>query len=244
MSNAEEVWRRKSDDQVIDAASRLSEYTDEGQRIILSEAKRRGLSVAPLLETVARIEAQAAQPRAKGLCAYCGTYILFGGIGEGNARFCNERCRSEGILIGVSRQVPDQIVAEYVRRLHEGACPVCGGPGPVDFRISHRIWSALIVSSSSNRPRLTCRQCGIRANVKDGLFSLAFGWWGLPWGIIMTPIQVGRNVVRVLRPTDDSRPSPELERMVRLRLAADLVGGTAHAASVDTSTGAGRTPPR
>jgi hypothetical protein len=37
MSNAEEGWPRKTDDQVFEASSRLSEHTHDGQRIILSE---------------------------------------------------------------------------------------------------------------------------------------------------------------------------------------------------------------
>ena len=118
---------------------------------------------------------------------------------------------------------------------------MCGGPGPVDLRISHRIWSALIVSSWINRPRLTCRECGVKANVKDGLFSLVFGWWGRPWGVIVTPVQVSRNVMRVLRCPDDSKPSPELERMVRLRLAADVIAATHDTALVDPLAGNGRT---
>lgn len=42
---AEEVWRRKSDDELRKAAGSLREYTDEGRKIILAELSRRSISV-------------------------------------------------------------------------------------------------------------------------------------------------------------------------------------------------------
>ena len=38
MPEAEAVWRRKTDEDVLLAASSLSEYTEDGRRIILAEA--------------------------------------------------------------------------------------------------------------------------------------------------------------------------------------------------------------
>src|SRR5262245_58824785 len=52
----EEIWRRKSDEEVIAANKRLSEYTEVGQRIILAEMDRRGLSPAAALNDPERIE--------------------------------------------------------------------------------------------------------------------------------------------------------------------------------------------
>jgi hypothetical protein len=40
----EEVWRRKSDDDLLAARATLHEYTEAGQRIVLAEIERRGLS--------------------------------------------------------------------------------------------------------------------------------------------------------------------------------------------------------
>jgi hypothetical protein len=49
MSEAEDIWCRKADEELLLAVSSLSDYTEEGQRIILAEAERRGLNVAPIL---------------------------------------------------------------------------------------------------------------------------------------------------------------------------------------------------
>lgn len=40
---SEEIWRRKTDDQVAAAAQTIDEYTAEGQRVILAEMQRRGI---------------------------------------------------------------------------------------------------------------------------------------------------------------------------------------------------------
>ncbi len=42
-----ELWRRKSDQDVLDAVSRFHEYTDVGQAILRDEVQRRGLSFPP-----------------------------------------------------------------------------------------------------------------------------------------------------------------------------------------------------
>jgi len=42
----EELWKGAPDDAIVDAASKWSTLNAEGQRVILAEAKRRGLKVA------------------------------------------------------------------------------------------------------------------------------------------------------------------------------------------------------
>ena len=43
MNDAERIWREKSDDDLLDAAAELDQFTADGQRIIREELKRRGL---------------------------------------------------------------------------------------------------------------------------------------------------------------------------------------------------------
>ena len=56
------------------------------------------------------------------------------------------------------------------------------------------------------------------------LVSLAAGWWCFPWGLIITPVQVVRIVSAMAGGSDDLRPSPMLEKTVRLMIASQLVG--------------------
>jgi hypothetical protein len=60
MSDPQAIWRAKTDDELLDAAEDLSEFTEEGERIIRAELRRRGLPVPD---------------RPIGACARCGRTI-------------------------------------------------------------------------------------------------------------------------------------------------------------------------
>ena len=45
--DAEQIWREKSDEDLIEAGERLSEFTSEGERIIRAELRHRGLPDPP-----------------------------------------------------------------------------------------------------------------------------------------------------------------------------------------------------
>jgi len=60
MSDGEAIWRVKTDDEILEAAEDLSEFTEEGERIIRAELRRRGLPVPD---------------RPIGVCSRCGRSI-------------------------------------------------------------------------------------------------------------------------------------------------------------------------
>lgn len=45
------------------------------------------------------------------------------------------------------------------------------------------------------------------------------GWWGFPWELILTPVQVARNLMGMLRKENLHSPSPQLENIARLNIA-------------------------
>jgi hypothetical protein len=47
MSSAEDIWRRKTDEEVAQAAGCLADYTEEGQAVIRAEMSRRGIAEPP-----------------------------------------------------------------------------------------------------------------------------------------------------------------------------------------------------
>jgi hypothetical protein len=153
-------------------------------------------------------------------CGYCGSSILLGGTQSGQQRYCDQTCASKGALAAAGRAIPDDAARAEAARVQAGPCPKCGGTGPVDVHTSYRIWSAVYLTRWSSRPQLACRSCGVKTRVADTLFSLVFGWWGFPWGLLMTPMQVIRNIAGMLRKSDPRGPSPELLNMVRLHMAA------------------------
>ena len=166
-------------------------------------------------------------------CSYCGSTIIFGGKGDGDMTFCNESCLAKGIDVRLARRLPDDVVRERVAIIHQGSCPRCHGRGPVDVHVSYRVWSALLFTFSSSRPQVSCQSCGVKSKVCDAFFCLLFGWWGVPGGLIRTPIQLLRNVGSLLSPPDPSRASDALASTVRVSLARELIGE--HEASAGAS---------
>jgi len=156
-------------------------------------------------------------------CDYCGTTIVFGGVKDNELRFCNAECHQKGHVVVLSRSVPKDIVDNQVRQIHRGPCPKCHGSGPVDVHTSHRIYSLLMYTSWSSSPNVSCRSCGMKSQIGNTIFSLALGWWGFPWGFIMTPVQIGRNIIGMVKGPDESKPSGKLENLVRISIASQTL---------------------
>lgn len=156
-------------------------------------------------------------------CAYCNTTIVFGGVKQGDLRYCNAECAEASALLGYASQLPAAEVQRAVVEVSRGLCPRCHGLGPVDVHTTYRVWSALFMTSWSSRPAVCCQSCGKKQALQDGFYSAVLGWWGFPWGLVMTPVQIVRNIIAFSRDPGLEQPSPELERMVRLELAASLV---------------------
>ena len=156
-------------------------------------------------------------------CGHCGTTIFFGGIRENHRRFCNAKCRQGFYLASVADLVPVETIHKQVAVVHQGPCPKCGGRGPVDMHNNYRVWSVLVLTSWSNKPQLCCRACATRSQAVSALFSALFGWWGFPWGIVLTPIMVSRNIIGICGGPKPRSPSVNLEKFVKFNLAAQLI---------------------
>lgn len=153
-------------------------------------------------------------------CSYCGSTIIMGGAREGAQRFCNARCHQRGILLVAAQKLPADLIQKETWKVYQGQCPKCHGGGPVDVHTSYRVWSAFVLTSWANTPQVCCRSCGVKAKVAGTFFSLGLGWWGFPWGFIMTPVQVFRNLSGLMKTEDPTHPSPALENMVRISLGS------------------------
>ena len=154
-------------------------------------------------------------------CAYCGSMLLFGGKKEGDLRFCNDACWQKGRVLVVARQIPDEVVKQRTHEIHGGACPRCNQRrGPVDVHTSHKVWSMILMTSWSSVPQISCRSCGVKSMLSATASSLLLGWWGIPWGIFITPVQISKNIWGLVRSDESAHPSGKLEQMVRVGLAS------------------------
>ena len=51
-------------------------------------------------------------------------------------------------------------------------------------------------------------------------YSALLGWWGIPWGLLITPIQILRNGFELMKRAESPHASAELVRIVRMHMAA------------------------
>lgn len=156
-------------------------------------------------------------------CDYCGSTIVFGGKKDANGRFCNQRCQARGTLLAISRQIPDAAVQEQVWKAHQGPCPKCQGSGPVDVHVVHKVWSAVFLTQWRSTSQISCRSCGVKGQLGGAAFSLVLGWWGIPWGLLLTPIQIGRNIYGLAKQPDPTKPSAQFEKAIRMNIAANAL---------------------
>src|SRR2546428_12181014 len=73
MADAEAIWAAKTDDELLEAGGELSEYTEEGERIIRAELQRRGLPQPdPPIGECSRCGRSIARSHLHDECSQCG----------------------------------------------------------------------------------------------------------------------------------------------------------------------------
>ncbi|MGU3781259.1 hypothetical protein [Burkholderia metallica] len=153
-------------------------------------------------------------------CSHCGRTFLTGGRSIDGRRYCRAACVRAHPVVVEAERVSDEQVWEVVHDWRYGPCPICRRDDrPVDVHTSHRIVSLLFVTRWATRHHVCCRRCGRRQQTVALLASAAFGWWALPWGLVLTPIQLARNVLG-LAARDPQVATRQFEQLVRRKLAA------------------------
>ncbi|AWV02071.1 hypothetical protein DM992_21640 [Burkholderia sp. JP2-270] len=152
-------------------------------------------------------------------CSHCGRTFLIGGRSIDRRRYCSPACAHAHPIVVEAERVPDAKVRQYVDDWRYGPCPICLREGhPVDVHASHRVVSLVFVTRWATRRHVCCRRCGRKKQAIALLASAALGWWGLPWGIVLTPIQLARNALG-LAARDPEVATQQFEQLVRRKLA-------------------------
>jgi hypothetical protein len=144
--------------------------------------------------------------------------------------FCSERCVQSAYLLQLAWTISDDVVLEQLKVRRSQACPECGkSNGPIDLHRWHTISSFLLVTTWKTTPRISCRSCALQRQLFATGHCLVLGWWGFPWGIFGTPVQITRNVVSMVRSGNQQRCSREFEQSVRIDIAREMLAQQAQA---------------
>jgi len=141
-----------------------------------------------------------------------------GGLRSGTQRFCNKKCLANAYVLSVAQKVPPDVIDRQVEEIFRGNCPKCRGLGPIDVHKVHQVWSALVLTRWTTTPQVSCRSCATKSQLGGVLFSAVLGWWGFPWGLILTPVQITRNIAGMCAGPDSSKPSDNLRKLVLVNI--------------------------
>jgi hypothetical protein len=164
-------------------------------------------------------------------CDYCGSTIVIGGVRNGQLRFCNKKCAGNAYVLNAAQHVPPDELERQVEEVWRGNCPKCRGSGPVDVHKFHQVWSALVLTRWTSNQQLSCKSCATKRQLGALFISAFFGWWGIPWGLILTPVQVTRNIAGMASGPDSSKPSEGLRRLMKVHLGSQILANQQKAAA-------------
>src|SRR5205085_235600 len=150
-------------------------------------------------------------------CDYCGAFYRGGAIRDGDYRFCTGPCHQRGqSLTAILADVPEAEVSARIADVHTGPCPRCAKRRNVDIYDSFRTWSALVYTKWETRSHLCCRICARKHQISDLIFCLYAGWWSSPFGLLIGPFQIFRNIREMLHRSSIAGPSKRLQQRVRM----------------------------
>lgn len=200
------------------------DLVDEAKEAILLVLKSRGVDDSKLQLLVIKAR-KATYRQTKGTyeCDFCNSSAKHSAVLNEGQRFCSNSCLQNARLLEVSEDIPKETILHHASKIKEGVCPLCQqSSSKTEVRRYYRVWSAVVLTEWAERSHICCHSCGWKTNLESIIFCMLFGWWGIPWGLIITPGQIISNIAEMFRAKAESSPSEELLRAARLELAAKL----------------------
>jgi len=97
--------------------------------------------------------------------------------------------------IAQNKEYTKDEIEYYSKLLQNLPCPICGNAtSKLNGTLSYTVKSFILFTSYRADPSIGCPDCLDKKN-NDAILSTALlGWWGLPWGLIKTPVYIYRNI--------------------------------------------------
>lgn len=154
-----------------------------------------------------------------GPCFTCGRTIAFGAVKDRGYKFCSQPCRQrKAPYLDALQSIPDADVDAEAENIRNMSCPDCGKKGGIDIHKSMFVWSAILFTRFQESRSISCTACGRKKQAMATLGTAAFGWWGVPFGLVGAPTGILVNVARMVSGAKRKQPSKELRDYARDRL--------------------------
>lgn len=133
--------------------------------------------------------------------------------------FCTKDCREERKALPQLEVMPPEFIDQKVQDRHLGPCPTCDEDGPLDAHKSYRVSSFVFWTTLETRQTIGCLSCGRRRKLRDAARCFIQGWWGIPVGLLATPVMIAANLAAMLGGMREGQPSVPFRRWVARELA-------------------------
>lgn len=158
-------------------------------------------------------------------CMTCGKTVIAGGIKDHGYRFCSKMCHlRKADYLAKMGEISETSVDVEVEKLRTMRCPRCGRNGHVDEHTSVFVYSMILITRFGQKRHMCCRGCALKAQALDTLGTATLGWWGIPFGVIGTPVGIVMNLVQMGVTLRSRKPSKRLRNFARERLARQATG--------------------
>ena len=140
----------------------MTELSDQAKEAVLILLQQRGITKEEI-EALKKKITKAAYRKSRGTneCDYCGESAKSSPVQDEGQRFCSKECLHEIRMLELALELSDEEIMQHAYQIRNGPCPICHERNSnVEVRRHYRIWSALILSRSSEPTHLCCKKCG------------------------------------------------------------------------------------
>ena len=98
-------------------------------------------------------------------------------------------------VIAQNKEYSFEEISEHSELLRDLPCPICGSTNDkLNGTVSHTVKSFLVFTTYEAEPHVACPNCLTKKNNSAILSTALLGWWGIPWGLLKTPVYIYRNL--------------------------------------------------
>ncbi|MFM2387547.1 MAG: hypothetical protein RL660_2304 [Bacteroidota bacterium] len=93
-----------------------------------------------------------------------------------------------------NKEYSSEEIEDYSKLLRDLPCPICGNTHEkLNGTVSYTVQSFIVFTSYGSEPTIACPDCLDKKNNDAMLSTALLGWWGIPSGILKTPLYIYRN---------------------------------------------------
>ncbi len=197
------------------------EMVDNARAAATDILVQRGIS-AKQSDELGREAHKAVYRRSNGTsrCDYCNNSAKNNPTLDGGQRFCSANCLQAARVNEAAVDLTKAEIEQAAVKIRSGPCPICGQTAtPVEVRSFHRVASFVVLTNYTRTSKICCLECAKKGSWEAFFSTLVMGWWGIPFGIFMTPAYLIANIGEMFEHRKMGEPSDDLLREAKYQLA-------------------------